>query len=362
MSPSWVPTQPHDSLPPLPPPVDLETKAVLKGCVTARAALAELKQAVELIPNPAMLINTLPVLEARASSEIENIVTTADRLFQHLSTEGTADPATREALSYRHALLEAFETLPRRPIGTVTAEAVCSRIRGVTMQVRRLPGTALVNAGTGEVIYTPPHNEVRVRELLANWEQFLHADDDVDPVVRMAAAHYQFEAIHPFSDGNGRTGRVLNSLFLVQGGLLPLPVLYLSRYIIRTKSDYYRLLQAVTREAAWESWVLYMLQGVAETAAWTTERIGAIRRLSQETAQLVQAELPKIYTRELIDVVFEQPYCRIANVVDAGVAQRQAASRYLKAMAAIGVLEERSFGREKLFVNTKLLELLTAET
>jgi cell filamentation protein, protein adenylyltransferase len=358
---AWMPTEPYDSLPPLPPSIDLETKAVLKHCVTARAALAELKQAVELIPNPAMLINTLPVLEARASSEIENIVTTADRLFQHLHAEGAADPATKEALSYRHALLEGFGTLAQRPIGTGTAEAVCSRIRGITMQVRRLPGTALANTATGQVIYTPPHGEEKVRDLLSNWEQFLHSEEEIDPLVRMAAAHYQFEAIHPFSDGNGRTGRILNNLFLVQQGLLPLPVLYLSRYITRTKDDYYRYLLAVTSDAAWEPWIIYMLQGVSETAAWTTSRIGAIRDFAREVATLVQERLPKIYTRELVDVIFEQPYCRIANVVEAGVAKRQAASRYLKAMSSIGVLEERSVGREKLFVNTRLLELLTTE-
>jgi Fic family protein len=263
MASSWRPEEPYDSLPGLPPPLDLETTVVLKQCVTARSALAELKQAVALIPNPGMLINTLPVLEARDSSEIENIVTTADRLFQHLHAKGAADPATREALRYRHALLEGFGALGQRPVGVRTAEAVCSRIRGVTTQVRRLPGTALANTATGQVIYTPPQGEERLRDLLSNWERFLHANDEIDPLVRMAAAHYQFEAIHPFTDGNGRTGRILNSLLLVEQNLLSLPVLYLSRYIIRTKETYYRLLLAVTRDNAWEPWVLYMLRGVS---------------------------------------------------------------------------------------------------
>lgn len=178
----------------------------------------------------------------------------------------------------------------------------------------------------------------------------------------MAAAHYQFEAIHPFTDGNGRTGRVLNSLFLVEQGLLPLPILYLSRYIIAHKSDYYRLLLAVTREAAWEPWLLYTLRAVEETAAWTTAKIGAVRKLTVDTAEYVRAKLPKIYSRELVDVIFEQPYCRIANVVEARIAERQAASRYLKALVSIGVLREQAFGKEKLFVHPKLMTLLTRDS
>lgn len=177
----------------------------------------------------------------------------------------------------------------------------------------------------------------------------------------MAAAHYQFEAIHPFTDGNGRTGRVLNSLFLVEQGLLPLPILYLSRYIIANKADYYRLLLAVTRDGAWEPWLLYMLRAVEDTAAWTTAKIGAVRSLADETAGYVRARLPKTYGHELVNVIFEQPYCRIANLVEAGIAGRQAASRYLKALVSIGVLTEQAFGKEKLFVHPKLMNLLTRE-
>ena len=359
---TWRPDRPWNGLSKLPPRVDLETKAVLKQCVTARAALAELKQAAELIPNPAMLINTLPVLEARASSEIENIVTTADKLFQHLGAEGAADAATKEALRYRGALLEGVRALKKRPLTTRTAEAICTRIKGVDMAVRRVPGTALASGATGEVVYTPPEGEALLRELLADWERFLHLDDGLDPLIRMAVAHYQFEAIHPFMDGNGRTGRILNSLFLVEQGLLPQPILYLSRYIIGRKSDYYRLLLAVTREAAWEDWVLYMLRGVEETAGWTNGKIAAVRRLAADTTRYVREALPKIYSRELLDVIFEQPYCRIANVVEAGIAGRQAASRYLKALAGAGVLREQAFGKEKLFVHPKLMALLTRDS
>jgi Fic family protein len=189
-----------------------------------------------------------------------------------------------------------------------------------------------------------------------------HVDGVVDPLIRMAVAHYQFEAIHPFTDGNGRTGRVLNSLFHVEQGLLTLPVLYLSRYVIGHKADYYRLLLAVTRDGAWEEWILYMLRGVEATAAWTGGKIGAIRKLAAGTTEYVRQALPKIYSRELIDVIFEQPYCRIANLVEAGIAGRQAASRYLKALAAAGVLREQAFGKEKLFVHPKLMNLLTRDS
>ena len=357
----WRPDRPFNRLPHLPPAIELETKAVLRQCITARAALAGLRQATELIPNPSMLINTLPILEAQASAEIENIVTTADALFRHLHGEGPTDAATREALRYREALLEAFASMKTRPLSTRTAESICTRIRGVEMGVRKVPGTALANVATSEVIYTPPEGEDLLRNLMANWERFVHDDSSLDPLVRMAVAHYQFEAIHPFTDGNGRTGRVLNSLFLVQKGLLGLPILYLSRYIIDHKPDYLRLLLQVTRDDEWEPWLLYLLRGVEETAEWTVAKIAAIRELASHTSDYVRRALPKIYSRELVDVIFEQPYCRIGYVVAAGVAQRQAAARYLKALVTIGVLREEVAGRQKLFVHPKLLKLLTEE-
>jgi hypothetical protein len=197
--------------------------------------------------------------------------------------------------------------------------------------------------------------------LLANWERFLHEEKELDPLVRMAVGHYQFEAIHPFTDGNVRTGRVLNILFLINENLLTLPVLYLSRYLIQRKADYYRLLLAVTSEHAWEEWVLYVLKGVEETAKWTTAKIEAIRSLSAHTAEYARAMLPKIYSRELVDLVFELPYCRIQNRVAAKIAKRQSASVYLKQLVEIGVLEERVAGRKKLFIHPKLMELLTRE-
>ncbi|HLF96412.1 MAG TPA: Fic family protein [Methylococcaceae bacterium] len=339
----------------------METRTVLKQCIAARAALAELKQAAELIPNQGGLINVLPLLEAQASSEIENIVTTTDRLFQFQSAGEHADPATREALRHSSALLEGFRALKQHPLDTRTAEQVCTRIKGVEMQVRRVPGTALVNPATGEVIYTPPVGEDRLRAKLANWERYLHEERDVDPLIRMAVGHYQFEAIHPFTDGNGRTGRVLNSLFLIQEELLTLPILYLSRYIIRNRAEYYRLLLDVTCNQAWEPWIVYVLQGIEDTARWTTAKISAIRILTALTVSHVKRAAPKIYSRELIDLIFDLPYCRIQNLVDKNIAGRQAASRYLKQLVNIGVLQKRVAGREKLFIHPKLMRLLTRD-
>lgn len=357
----WRPEVPYNDLPTLPPAIELETKAVLKQCVESRSRLSELKQAAELIPNQGMLINTLPLLEAQASSEIENIVTTADSLFQYSGADAGADPATREALRYRQALMEGFRALATHPLTTRTAEQICTRIKGVDMSVRRVPGTTLANDRTGEVIYTPPAGEDAIRGKLANWERFMHEAVQFDPLVRMAVGHYQFEAIHPFTDGNGRTGRVLNSLFLIEEGLLTLPILYLSRYIIRNKADYYRLLLKVTREQAWEPWVLYILKGVEETAMWTTAKIGAIRQLQEHTVVHVKRNAPKIYSRELVDLIFVSPYCRIQNLADSGIVQRQAASRYLKALVAIGLLREIRVGREKLFIHPKLMQMLARD-
>ncbi|MBL8907746.1 MAG: Fic family protein [Rhizobiales bacterium] len=355
------PDQPHNALPLLPPEADIETKPVLRACVTARASLAELKAVGSLIPNQAVLINSIPLLEAQASSEIENIVTTADRLFRYAGEPGRADldPATKEALRYRTALNDGFRALAQRPLSISTAVKVCSTIKNVEMEIRRTPGTALVNEANNEIVYTPPEGRERLLGLLANWERYIHDHIVTDPLIRMAVMHYQLEAIHPFTDGNGRTGRVLNLLYLVEQKLLDIPVLYLSRYIIRRKQDYYRLLLGVTAKADWASWILFMLAAVEETAGWTTAKIKAIRALLDRTAEKIRREEPRIYSRELAEIIFTQPYCRIANLVEAGIAQRQSASVYLKRLVAIGVLEERKAGRERLFVNPALITLLT---
>ncbi len=254
------PKQLYNELPLLPPAADIESKPLLKACIEARAALAALKSAGDLISNQAVLINAIALLEAQASSEVENIVTTSDALFRYAQlSEMTDDPASKEALCYRSALYECFLSLKTHPLNTNMAIQVCSQLKNTVMDIRRVPGTALANVATGELIYTPPVGEALLREKLANWERFIHGNTDIDPLIRMAVAHYQFEASHPFLDGNGRTGRVLNLLVLVQQGLLDQPVLYLSRYILRHRADYYRNLLAVTREGDWEAWIGFML-------------------------------------------------------------------------------------------------------
>ncbi|HFC6127166.1 TPA: protein adenylyltransferase Fic [Neisseria meningitidis] len=360
---NWKPNIPYNDLPPLPPKQDIESKTILKRCIAARASLARLKQAAELIPNQAMLINTLPVMEARASSEIENIVTTTDKLFQSLQMDTERqDPATKEALQYRTALFAGYESLASRPLCTQTAIMVCNAIKHpYEMAIRKTGGTALKGGNSGNVVYTPPEGEETIRGKLANWERFIHESGDLDPLIIMAAAHYQFEAIHPFTDGNGRTGRILNSLLLIEKGLLDLPILYLSRYIIENRADYYRLLLGVTERQDWESWIIYILDGVADTADWTVAKIDAIRRLFEQTRQHIRTHAQGIYTHELVNLLFEQPYTRIANLEAAGIAKRQTASKYLKELSDIGVLQEIAIGRDKLFIHPRLMELLRGE-
>jgi Fic family protein len=357
------PSLPYDALPELPPPTEkIETTEILKRCIKARVALAELKQAAELIPNSAVLVNALPLLEARASSEIENIVTTTDKLFEFADiAEDRADAATKEALRYRTALYEGTKMVQRGMLTTDMALQICSTIKGVELDIRAESGTTLKNRMSGELIYTPPVGQRLLIQKLDNWAEFMHRNTEFDPLVRMAVQHYQFEAIHPFTDGNGRTGRILNILFLVQHGLLDSPILYLSRYIIQNKAAYYRLLQSVTRDQDWAAWILFILDGVEETCNWTTDKIKSIRELMQHTAEFVQTRLPKIYSWELVELLFKQPYCRISNLVDAGIAKRQTASVYLKQLCDLGILREIKSGRENIFVHPKYIELLSGE-
>lgn len=360
---SWKPGQPYNQLPPLPPAIEIvESTEVLKATITARAALAELKQAGELLPNQSLLINLLPLLEAKDSSEIENIVTTGDQLFRYAQEESAADPATKEALRYRTALYRGYQQLAQRPLCTNTAIDICSTIKGVGMDIRKVPGTVLSNPASGEIIYTPPVGEALLRDLLANWERFLNAEDDIDPLIKMAVSHYQFEAIHPFTDGNGRTGRVINILYLIEQNLLSLPILYLSHYILQHKQSYYCGLIDVTRHGHWQAWILYILTAVEETAKWTTQKIAAVRSLIEQTSEYLKNQLPKLYSHELVQLIFEQPYCRIGYLVERDIAKRQTASVYLKQLCEIGILEELTAGREKLFVHPKLLQLMMNDT
>ncbi|MCC7253555.1 protein adenylyltransferase Fic [Hyphomicrobium sp.] len=360
---SFDPNRPFNDLPGLPPRVDLETRSVLKTCVSARAKLAALKEAAALIPNQDVLINSIPLREAKDSSAIENIVTTNDKLFRFANADANqADTATKETLRYRTALLCGYESLKSgRPLTTNTAVEVCRAIKDVDLDIRRTSGTNLKNQ-SGRVIYTPPEGEDVLRDKMANWERFIHDESDLDPLIRMAVAHYQFEAIHPFPDGNGRTGRILNILFLIEMELLDLPILYLSRFINDQRGEYYRLLLEVTTQQAWEPWVLYMLNAVDEMATWTRSKIWAIKHLMADTVRYVQVALPKVYKRELVELLFVQPYVRIGDLVDAGLGTRKTAAGHLNQLIAAGVLRAEKEGRDKLFINVRFFDLLMSDS
>ncbi|PZQ89068.1 MAG: addiction module protein [Leifsonia xyli] len=358
---TWRPSAPYNDLPGLPPRAELETKPVLKLVIEARAALAALDQSSRSLPNPTVLLNAIPILEAQASSEIENIVTTTDDLFRYAQDESAAtSPATREALRYRTALFTGFQRARSRPLSATTAAEICSLIKQREMQVRQLPGTYIGSPVDHAPIYTPPVGADVIRSHLQNWEEFVHADGGLDPLVTMAVAHYQFEAIHPFEDGNGRTGRVLNVLLLVAAGLLSQPILYLSRYIIENKSAYYELLLRVTRDGDWQSWILYMLEGVRQTAEATIRKIDAIKQLEDEVTADLRAQFGTV-NADLLAVLFEQPYARIATVMARTGVSRPTATNWLNALAESGALVKLSLGRERLFVNTRFMELLTRD-
>jgi len=358
---AWDPEAPYNDLPQLPPPIDLESRRVLKATVTARAAVAALDQAALLLPNPWVLLNAASLLEAQASSEIENVVTTADALFKFAQDEEAGDQATKEALRYRTALLQGVQLLRKRPLAFGATERICTQLKGSEMSVRKLAGTRIANPDTGAIIYSPPEGEGLIKDKLGNWEAFVHAEHGLDPLVRMAVAHYQFEAIHPFHDGNGRTGRIINILMLIEAGLIAEPILYLSRFIIRHKSDYYRLLLGVTAEGAWEPWIMYMLNAVEQTAKSTVAKIGAIRKTQEQIHQEARAASLGGRNADFLSMLFEQPYCRIGNVMERCGVSRPTATGWLNQLAKADVIGRHKLGRELLFVNHRFLDVLTRD-
>lgn len=356
------PAIPYNSLPLLPPEAEIETKAVLKRVVAAGRALAELKGLGAIIPNQSILVNSIVLQEAKASSEIENIITTNDSLFKAFTASSTrVDRATKEVLRYREALWEGFNQLKKRGLMTTNLFIrLVQIIKENRAGIRALPGTVIQNTRTGSTLYTPPTGESVIREKLKNLEEYIHAEDDVDPLIKLAVIHYQFEAIHPFSDGNGRTGRILNSLFLVSRGLLDLPILYLSKYIIEQKTEYYRLLRGVTARREWERWILYVLDAIQTTAVETREKIVSIRKLLDQTLEIGRTRLPaKVYSKELIEILFRQPYTKVQYVVEAGIAERKTAAVYLRELEKAGILRSRKVGKEVLFLNVRLFQLLS---
>ncbi len=349
---------PYNDLPLLPPQTELETKAVLKRAIAANRMLANLRGLAAQIPNQEMLIQSVVLQEARLSSEIENIVTTNDELYRaDADPESKTDPQTKEVLRYRQALYAGFNALKKRPLTTNLFIEIVQIIKAIDLGIRKTTGTALKNH-TGETIYTPPEGEGVIRDKLSNLEAFIHADDDLDPLVKMAIMHYQFEAIHPFEDGNGRTGRILNILYLVDRGLLDIPVLFLSRYIIEHKSNYYEGLRRVTEEQHWEQWILFMLRAVEVTAQQTFEQVSRILELMEQVQQKVQQEANSIYSKDLIEVIFRHPYTKIQFLVDANIAKRQTASNYLQILSDLKILRPSKQGREIYYINDALFEAL----
>lgn len=356
------PNKPYNDLPLLPPKENIETHAILKKAVTAGRALAELKGLGGTIPNQAMLINTIVLQEAQSSSEIENIITTTDALFRALTAKtARIDAATKEVLRYREALSEGYRTIKKRPLLTTNLFIkIYQTIKENRAGIRNVPGTTIANASTGEVIYTPHVGESIIRDKLKNLEDYMHADNSADPLIKLAVMHYQFEAIHPFTDGNGRTGRILNILFLILKDLLDFPVLYLSKYIIENKNDYYRLLRNVTVRSEWEPWILFMLEAVEQTATHTRKKIVAIRELLKQTLKVAKERLPaRVYSKELIELLFHQPYTKGQLLVDVGIAERKTAAEYLKELERIGVLKSKKLGKENIYLNVKLFDLLS---
>lgn len=354
--------QPYNILPLLPPKVDLESPAILKAAIAANRALAELKGKAQGLPNPSILINSIVAQEAKASSEIENIVTTNDKLFMALSAnDQKTDPQTKEVLRYRQALWQGISKLENNDLGPTFFVELMQTIKESKDGIREDSGTVIANPRTRKIIYWPPEGKELILELLQNLADYIQAGDDTDPLIKMAVMHYQFEAIHPFEDGNGRTGRILNILYLMRQNLLHQPVLYLSDHIIAHKPDYYRLLREVTEQEAWEPWILFMMEAVQVTSEKTMSRIEAIQQLLEETLAEAKSVLPdRVYSKELIELLFEQPYCKVKFLVERDLAKRQTAADYLKELESAGFLKSKQVGREVLYLNTRLYDLLSS--
>ncbi len=342
----------------LPLDIDIETKAILKKSILANKALAKLNGVAKIIPNQAILINSLILQEAKDSSEIENIITTHDELY--LSTLDISDisNATKEVQRYSKAVLKGFELVKSNNLLLLKHIVdIQQELEGNSAGIRKQSGTVLKNQATGEIIHTPPQDESTIKDLLANLEQYINNDDDIDPLIKMAIIHYQFETIHPFYDGNGRTGRIINILYLILNELLELPILYLSGYIIKHKADYYRLLQEVRTKGSWEEWIIYMLDGVEQTASRQVQLINNIKVLMDNTKDKLKAELPKIYSKDLLEVLFIHPYTKIDMLVDNLGLTRQTASKYLKELEDIGLFKEKKIKNSKFYINIELFAM-----
>lgn len=351
------------AIPTLPLSEQIETRAVLRGALAANKRLAELKGVVSSMPNASILINTLMLQEAKDSSEIESIVTTHDELYKaELFAERYATISSKEVISYSEALKCGFELVrERRSLTNNTIIEIYRHIKHTSAGFRSVPGTNLVNEKSGEVVYEPPQHRDQIALLMNNLEQFINREElsDLDPLIKMAIIHHQFESIHPFSDGNGRTGRIINILYLVKSELLELPVLYLSRYIIRNKSLYYKLLQDVRDEGKWQEWLLFMMSAVEQTSIETIALVRQIKDLMQDFKLDLRQNFPRIYSQDLINNLFRHPYTKIEFVMNELRVSRPTASHYLSLLQKNGNVVKIKLGRENFYVNTRLFDLLS---
>ena len=351
--------EPYNNLPLLPPEAALETTKVLRKTIEASRALAQLNGMLISLPNPRLFLDTIHLQEAKASSEIENIITTNDDLYKALVADKKFNnPATKEVISYKEALWQGLEAIGKKPfITTNLCIEIVQSIKKNTAGIRTTPGTTLKNS-QGETIYTPPSGEAVLRDKLANLEKFINEKDGIDPLIKMALMHYQFEAIHPFTDGNGRTGRILLLLYLKIEKLLDIPALYLSEYIIKNKTDYYTTLRNVTEKGAWEEWILYMLEMISFTANKGVKLLNQVNELMQIFTEEVKSTLPKVYSKDLIEILFKLPYTKRQYLIDADLGTPKTVGNYLNELEDAGLLTSEKVGKEKLYLNFRLMEIL----
>jgi Fic family protein len=358
---------PYNALPLLPPKADIETKRILRKTISAGRSLAQLNGTLLNLPNPTLFLDTIYLQEAKASSEVENIITTNDELYKSLVADRKLEStSTKEVLSYKEALWLGLEELKTKPfITTNLCIKIVQCIKQNNASIRKTPGTTLSNI-LGEVIYTPPSGEQIIREKLANLEKFINEDEacsgehggTIDPLIKMALLHYQFEAIHPFSDGNGRTGRILLLLYLKLSGLLNTPAIYLSEYIIKNKAEYYRCLRDVTEKNEWEDYIFYMLDMIEETSKKGLIRLNKITTAMEQTATEIKNKLPKVYSKDLIEILFRLPYTKRQHLIDEKFGNLKTVGNYLMELEENGFLKSEKVGKEKLYLNPKLLEIL----
>jgi len=350
-----------DKLKKLPPEREkVETLKILRQLSKTSQSLGELKGIAKTIPNQAMLINAVVLQEAKDSSEIENIITTQDELYKALATTRKQPAQVKEVINYRKAIFKGFEIIKKQGFLRIKdIESIQKTIVENNAGIRTMAGTVLKNDKTGEIVYTPPQEKDEILDLLSNFlEHFNVNQSDLSPLINLAVLHYQFESIHPFYDGNGRTGRILNILYLIINDLLDIPILYLSSYINKNKAKYYKYLNYVNKTNEWEEYILYMLKALEETANNTIEKINKIKEQLDKTVEIVKDKAPKIYRKELVELLFEHPYSKIEFVVEKLEVERKAASRYLKKLEEIGILKSEKIGRENLYLNTELIEIL----